>query len=498
MAKYYKGEIVEVSSACEEEKYVFNFLVSNKDDDRYFMNEDDRTEYIARDYYKYLYGYFSEWVYSKNQKAKAKLDDLLESYYKNAHKLTRESIIYEKIYDKDNNAYAKEIISGKIFPISNDYSKYNISIYKDHPKYQKVFFDKERNRIYYISRPPKIRSFTNDEITLLTNTYNELNRATKEGYKVEFTVGDGITVCLRLRIPVCFRVEVTPEIKINSNQRIEYTVFNEVIATELEVSEYLNEFNGFFRKGKRNNFIKDMSTKSSSNYLGNNLIYSSYKTVKQKEKEELLTKEMQELEYMLTKLKAVSEVDYNKINNEYQEILEQDEDDLTINPLVMSSIITLQNKARLAYLCNGGSSKQINEYLEKQVELYLNNCKNNPEAKTKITISDIDSITEKVLKSKSNYSYREQNDILRHLALLYFFEVYENKDTITSSDLSNSYINSNIKRIITIISVLLDEGIIKDIDSDMFIVDNLDKLIDLIKGIEIKISKDELIKRIQL
>ena len=207
---------------------------------------------------------------------------------------------------------------------------------------------------------------------------------------------------------------------------------------------------------------------------------------------------MQELEYMLIKLKTISEDDYKIINDEYQSILKQEDDDLTLNPLVLSTIVSLQNKAKLAYLCNGGSSKQINDYLEKQVELYLDNCKNNPDAKTKITISDIDNITEKVLKAKSNYSYKEKNDILRHLALLYFFEVYENKDTVTTNELANSYITNNIKRIITIISVLLDEGIIKDISSDMFIVDNLDKLIELIKGIEIRISKNELIKKIQL
>ena len=93
----------------------------------------------------------------------------------------------------------------------------------------------------------------------------------------------------------------------------------------------------------------------------------------------------------------------------------------------------------------------------------INASVNAADAKTKITISDIDNITEKVLKAKSNYSYKEKNDILRHLALLYFFEVYENKDTVTTNELANSYITNNIKRIITIISVLLDEGIIKDI-----------------------------------
>ena len=501
MADYYKGQIVDVSSICAKANYKFSFLLpGNDDDERCFMSIDGLFNYISKDAHKKAYNYFKAWINNKDKNAKNKLDILIERYYKLDHKITGQDIIYEKVYDKDNNIYAKELISGRIFPISNDYSKCDITVYKDEPKYQKVFLDKERNKVYVIDKPTKIFNILSDDnINLTSSTYNELYQATEEGYKKSICIGkEELNICLRLRIPVDFLVEVVPIINKSSNQRIEYTIFNEVVATELEVNEYLNEFNGVFKNRRRNNYIKEMTRKSSSNYLGNNIIYSSSKIIKEKEKEELLIKEMQELEYMLTKLKTISENDYKIINDEYQSILKQEDDDLTLNPLVLSTIVSLQNKAKLAYLCNGGSSKQINDYLEKQVELYLDNCKNNTDTKTKITISDIDDITEKVLKAKFNYSYKEKNDILRHIALLYFFEVYENRDTVTTKELANSYITNNIKRIITIISVLLDEGIIKDIDSDMFVVDNLEKLIDLIKGIEIKITENELIKKIQL
>ena len=236
MADYYKGKIVDVSSVCAKAKYKISFLLpGNDDDDRCFMSVEGLFKYDSSDIYKTAYNYFKAWINRKDQSAKNKLDTLCENYYKLDHEIKGQDIIYEKVYDKDNNAYARELISGRIFPISNGYSKCDITIHKAEPKYQKVFLDKERNKVYVIGNPTKIFNILSDDnINLTSGTYNELYQATKEGYKKNICIGkEQLDICLRLRIPVSYSVEVAPKINKNSNQRIEYTIFNELIATEL-------------------------------------------------------------------------------------------------------------------------------------------------------------------------------------------------------------------------------------------------------------------------
>ena len=97
----------------------------------------------------------------------------------------------------------------------------------------------------------------------------------------------------------------------------------------------------------------------------------------------------------------------------------------------------------------------------------------------------MDELYKNVIKKKSRNPF-DQTDILRRIATLYFFELYENRDIITSEELTNSYVGENIKRIVTAIYVMLDEGVISINSNFLFDINNLnlDTLLALIKQIE--------------
>ena len=260
---------------------------------------------------------------------------------------------------------------------------------------------------------------------------------------------------------------------------------NEQIANEIEVEKYLNEFKGFYKNFRKKAFIKLINNKAQSNYLGDNLNFVNDILLKERISESNLTKEMQELEFLLYKLKTIAPNDYDILSHEYHDIINNENTQLNINPLSINTIVSLQNRARIAFFCHGGDSKRILEYLRNQTGIYLEKYKNQESCKTEISITDLDRLCTYFLNEKNNYSYKEQNEILKHLALLYFFEIYENRDIINSNDLINSYACDNIKRMLVIVGVLHEVGIIKNIPTNFYDISNMDEFLEYIRTIEI-------------
>ena len=514
MAKYYKGNIIKVNS-FNESIYKLNIVI---------IGNKNKKGYVLEDSSKKAYLYFKKYSAEKLEEItndllklttvdgtiekKMEYDDLFKDAFKmNADNVLGTNIIYEKIYDEDGNSYGKELITGDIFPINSKYSDYNISYESDS---KKVFLDKETGMSYVLDN------------TLFNLADWSVIDAHGEKYKItdteRFNLNTAIYaedehsvfinnryIILRPVYPKCFLIKITPRMTFPANQRIEYTIAGEEIANELEVNNYVNKLeSGFGKRKRKKEFINEIRKMNLSNYLGDNIVFVKNGVVKERIKEETITKEMEELEFLLLKLKGVSEEEYNKINDEYNDTLSHDKtDELSLNPLTIKTIITLQNKANLAYICHGGNSKKILEYLEEKISIYLNNYVNGSKDKTELSISDLDKITENFLSSKNSYSYKEQNEILRNIALLYFFEIYENINVLTSNDLVNSYVMDNIKRIIIVIGVLKDEGIISNVSNMIYDITNIDELLEVIKKIEFsdsikeEVNNKELIKRIQ-
>ncbi len=509
MAQLFKGNIINTTNFQES---VFNLNIAHCGNKDYVLSDSSKRvflhfkKYNDYDIDKVLKELITLTGSNYIDEVKYKYDELLKNILKmNADNVFGQSIIYEKIYDEEGNSYAKEIISGEIFPINSKYTNYDI-IY-DNSIDKEIIFDKDKGMWYTLFREDNycyLIDSTGKKSLIDKYDYNDL-AGSYDSSKEHRIYMSGQRLSLYIATYKNYIFKVTPKMIFPNNQRIEYVVAGEEIANEIEINKYLNQVDtGFMRKKKKKEFIQTIKKCSLSNNLGENIKFVSKEIVKTRISEGCITKEMEELEFILSKLKSVSPQEYQIIYDEYKSILNHDSNaGLTLNPLSIQSIITLQNKANLAYICHGGNSKRILEFIEKQSIIYFNNFKNGIKEKTELSIGELDKLCESFLYTKNSYSYSEQNEILRNLSLLYFFEIYENKDVLTGNDLINSYILDNIKRIITIISVLKDEGIIKEIPNTLFEVKNIDELLDLIQKIEFNkledISEKELsfVKKLQ-
>ena len=81
--------------------------------------------------------------------------------------------------------------------------------------------------------------------------------------------------------------------------------------------------------------------------------------------------------------------------------------------------------------------------------------------KTELTLEKLDKINELFLKIKNKYTIRDQRNVLKDLACLYFLEVYENRDIITIEELEQSYFKEHLKTIEIFRKSLEELGIIK-------------------------------------
>lgn len=418
-------------------------------------------------------------------------------------------IVYEKIYDQNGFVYGKEIITGAIFPINLKYSSFIVD-YKE-TSLDKVYYNLDNNKGYTIKQEYNnhggfnyfIVDFFGNEYRISHDDYCELDCLWDSWEKNVYFDHKCYTFVMCKR-PVSYNITLIPKIFFPPNQKVDFLIGNECIASELEVKEYMNRFEKGFgkqlRKKKIEKIINDMSL---SNNLGDITLISN-NTTKEKTNESNITKEMQELEFLLFKLKSISKEDYDTLNQEYLEILNQDENGLHLKSLSINTIISLQNRAKLYYICKGGKVQQIIEYLKDEVGNYLENYRNDSKEKTELSLNDLDKLCDYFLNSKDSYPFKEQNEVLRCISLLYFFEILENKDIITANDLDRSYASNNIKRILVIIDCLYDVGIIKGIPTNIYDINNSNELLDFIKKIDFADKTDfsiidgpSLIKKLQ-
>ena len=150
-------------------------------------------------------------------------------------------------------------------------------------------------------------------------------------------------------------------------------------------------------------------------------------------------------------------------------------------------------------MCSGSSPKEIIDFLKNRITQIINNYKNG--IKNTVNLKEMDSITHKII-SNSKIDPQDLNDILKYISVLYFFILYDNVDYLNLDDLNNSYVMDNIKRLIVIISILKDSNIIKNMDNNLFDIENISELMNFIKSIELNTlgedKANELIKKIQL
>ena len=136
------------------------------------------------------------------------------------------------------------------------------------------------------------------------------------------------------------------------------------------------------------------------------------------------------------------------------------------------------------------------EYLQNIKDEYLNNFINNNDEKTKLDLKKIDKIYELFLNKQNNYNIQDKLSIIKNLGLIYFLEVYENKDNITLEDLENSYFKYNINQMIIWIKEFMEQGII-NCSYFLSLRDEINEkvMLDMIRSIEFKKKEGKQLKK---
>ena len=181
-----------------------------------------------------------------------------------------ESIIYIKKTDEQGNEYGKELITGLVFPIKNEYSSYDIVYSLEDIK--QLFLDKESSEVYTFGKTSLNR------ICLTDKTFKRENYVPhNEQYKLanmfideerEIIINDKKVklVCVAAN---SFKVNIEPQMYFHSNMKVNYAITRETLANELKVYDYFLKYGrGFVRRKRRKEHYELLENMYINNRLG--------------------------------------------------------------------------------------------------------------------------------------------------------------------------------------------------------------------------------------
>ena len=348
--------------------------------------------------------------------------------------------IFEIIEDQNNNKFAKEIFTNKIFPlIKKEDINVKYIINDIHTKmYSYSFKDNERQK--YIYELNVSYSYDKDDVLKLNNFFY---------------------------LPFCD------------------------VATPYQVSDYLNntcKFKPIFGKEKDNKKLKDLITNLSNNNTFKEEIIEKKEEIIEREKQDEITTYMEKIEFLLLKLDKVNHKIKEEKQQKYNNLLNSYNKDLTTSPLNKETLKMLEAEIEFAIKYNQKCEDDILNTLDNIINEY------NTNNTTDRTISDIDELVKLFLQMKSNYSPIIQRNSIEKFALIYIYEIYENRNTITIEDLSDSYINDILTSVLICLNNMInnneiENNIIIKLEGDI----TLSYIINCIKEIKF-IKNKELIK----
>ena len=213
---------------------------------------------------------------------------------------------------------------------------------------------------------------------------------------------------------------------------------------------------------------------------------------------------MDNIEYLLMKLKKVNNELYSKYQNEYNELLSGLTGDNLINlrPTTLLGFQSLEASIEIELFTNKHQANSILECLNTLEKEYLNNVLTGIDKQTSITFNELERISELFLKIKNRYNLLEQRNVLKKIGFLYLMEVKENIDSFLVNDLENSYFKEYLKTMLIHIDALKELGIIKgniliDLNNDL----NVASVLEIIKNIEFNVYEkekvNELVKKLE-
>ena len=501
---FFKGEIIDLKESSKPD-YIYINIIKTKNDEYYYMIGPNGEYHRDDEYSKTLLETLTNIIGRKaDEKSIKATEQLCIDIYKIHHCLEGQPIIYERCYDANGNTYANELKASSTFPtITTKNIDYEVFFREE--KMLKKYLDKETEKVYFLgdSKQHLINvSNKHDYLSISSIEGFDLYKKTPndEGYflNVDGTLHD-IIACF----PTSFKVTITPKFIFKDYPRVEYAVIEKQIANSKEEIEYSQRFRkGMFQEYRLGKYKKGIKDKALCNCLGEVSISYFKPTKKNKFTEDDITIEIQNLDLSLAKVRSISKSSYEKLAQERDDILNNSKLKIDNNPGIIKEIKALRDKAELAYKCHGEDSKSIYNNLILEVTKCLNNIKNGCKTDS-LSVEDLDLIIEQILSNKSNYTAIEQTEILRNIAILYFFALYDKKDLLTEEDFSDSYIYGNIKRIITVITILKEVGIIDKVPNNLYRIVDVSELMELIRNIKLKekenINEDvnELVKVLQ-
>ena len=188
-------------------------------------------------------------------------------------------VIYQKVYDDKGNVYAKELITGALFPIKNEYSSFTVNYRNGDIRF--IYYDQEYGDVFSIKEIMSGNDycFIGNDLLKVNALPNELLKNMRfmapEDERTFYL--DGRKYRLIFYLPYSYCVEAKPCMTSNDDKDITYTITNEEKANELEVRKYTKEFeNGLGKNYRTKEFCKMIKKLILCNDLGNYSIIDSH------------------------------------------------------------------------------------------------------------------------------------------------------------------------------------------------------------------------------
>lgn len=442
----YKGRVIPKNAIKPiDVRLIYSYGSFSKLNGKDFANIDSKSQEILTNYLKSLSNRITE--FETFQIDNEEIIKILNKEYSNTQHYysansTYEEIIYERVEDQDGNIYAKELLTGSIFPISCDGAV--------------------ETKVYTVKR-------------LVTN-------------------GGIVEYC---------DLTISSDSNHNNYARIEKIVTDYKIASPNDVENYKTQFDGGFRHQKaKEKFLSKVREDSMSNTLDSEVeVYPIKPKKKEKRKREIqniTTKCMENIEYLIQKLKKVNLAKAKEFSEEYEHALNIE--DIMQNKMVSeAALIALEAKLEFELMFSKGENTSLADKIEELRKEYLLHFVSEMQEKTSITLDDLDKLMELFLKTKDSYSILEQRKILRNFASVYALEVKENESEVTVERLQDSYFEDLKKSILLFINALVESGYVKDnIITELTDTENTEEILNLIKNLEFKKISLEDAKELEL
>lgn len=396
-------------------------------------------------------------------------------------------ILFEIITSESGDLYGKELLTGLLFPLTPadkiEYklmkSNVNNAILSEQKKI--LFFIESHEKPYQVGISYDCSNyFQKNNIYYIKDSSNG----------IFYSYGDH-----RKYFPINFvSHSLTPIIRPFENLSLcKSIVFTYKVADKNEIEKYTHQFKGLFKNSSKRKFLENITTQYNKNIFNSVVTEKEQKIEikKNKVEKDKMTLKLENIEYLLSKLKNKNHEAYEELQKEYNELIDSENKTLTLTPITIETLTILEGKIEFSLSYSKNKNNDIFSLLEDLKKEYLDNFKSEEDKTTKLTLAEIDKLYELFLKTKQEYALKSQTKILKDIAFLYIMETIEDED-IKIKDLENSYFIDHLKYIMMVIMSLIDDDIIKDdilinLDDEL----NIYNIYNIIKNIEFKKQKQK-------